>query len=188
MRRPDSVLVLGSLLVLCALGCARQDDEDVAGAGEASNDSAAAVVAVATLSSTEGSQASGTVQLTQEPGGVRVVADLSGLTPGAHGFHVHEVGDCSAPDASSAGDHFNPTGATHGDPASGAHHTGDLGNVTADASGNAHLDRVFPALTLEGDQAIIGRALVLHALADDLTSQPSGESGARIACGVITRQ
>jgi superoxide dismutase, Cu-Zn family len=188
MRRPESVLVLGSLLAVLALGCARQADEDIAGAGETPADTAAAVTATVTLAPTEGNQASGTVQLTQEPGGVRLVADLSGLTPGEHGFHVHEVGDCSAPDASSAGDHFNPTGATHGAPGTGTHHLGDLGNVTADASGNARLDRVFPGLTLEGDQSIVGRALVVHASEDDLASQPSGESGARVACGVIARQ
>jgi Cu-Zn family superoxide dismutase len=142
---------------------------------------------VADLSPTAGNTVRGTVSLTQEAGGVRIVADLSGLTPGEHGFHIHETGDCSAPDAAPAGDHFNPVGAPHGAPEAQVRHVGDLGNITADASGNARYDRVDARLSLEGEHSVIGRAIVVHAGADDLTSQPAGNAGPRAACGVISR-
>jgi Cu-Zn family superoxide dismutase len=146
---------------------------------------AAAANAMASLAPTEGNQARGTVTFTAADKGVRVVAIVSGLTPGEHGIHIHEKGDCSAADASSAGEHFNPTGAPHGGPDSDQHHIGDLGNITADSSGSATLDRVFSYLALEGDNSIIGRAVVVHSGRDDLTSQPSGDAGTRVACGVI---
>ena len=143
--------------------------------------------AVATLSPTEGNKVMGTVTFSQEDNGVRVVADLTGLTEGEHGFHVHENGDCSAPDGSSAGGHFNPTGMPHGGPDSPEHHIGDLGNITADASGKAHLDHVFSFLSLNGTNSIVGHGLIVHGGKDDLTSQPSGAAGARVACGVIQK-
>ena len=142
-------------------------------------------VATATLTPTQGHDVKGTVTFTKVDNGVRVVADITGLTPGEHGFHVHEKGDCSAPDGSSAGGHFNPTGMPHGGPDSEKHHIGDLGNLTADASGKATLDRVFTFLELSGTNSIVGCGLVVHQGADDLTSQPSGDAGARVACGVI---
>jgi superoxide dismutase, Cu-Zn family len=145
------------------------------------------ITAMADLSPTAGNTVRGTVAFTQEAGGVHIVADLSGLTPGDHGFHIHETGDCSAPDAASAGEHFNPSASMHGAPDAPARHAGDLGNITADASGNAKYDRVDPGLTLEGEQSVIGRSVVVHVGADDMTSQPSGASGARAACGVISR-
>ena len=86
---------------------------------------------------TEGNEAQGTVEFTQETGGVRVVANLTGLTEGDHGFHIHEKGDCSAADGTSAGGHFNPEGTAHGAPDAAERHVGDLGNITADASGQA---------------------------------------------------
>ena len=102
-----------------------------------------------------------------------------------HGFHVHETGDCSALDASSAGAHYNPAGAAHGDPASVTHHAGDIPNVQADESGRARVDARVQGVSLGGANDIIGRALIVHADPDDYTTQPSGNSGARIACGVI---
>ena len=150
-------------------------------------DATPAITAVADLSPTAGKTVRGTVAFTQEAGGVHIIAELSGLAPGEHGFHIHETGDCSAPDAASAGDHFNPSASTHGAPDAPARHLGDLGNITADASGNARYDRVDPRISLEGEQSVIGRSIVVHAGADDMTSQPAGASGARAACGVINR-
>jgi Cu-Zn family superoxide dismutase len=141
--------------------------------------------ATAHLKPTQGNDVKGTVTFTQVGQGVRLVANITGLKEGAHGFHVHEKGDCSAPDASSAGGHFNPTGMPHGGPESAQHHMGDLGNIMADASGKAHLDRVFSFLSLSGPSSIVGRGLIVHGGKDDLTSQPSGDAGARVACGVI---
>jgi Cu-Zn family superoxide dismutase len=141
---------------------------------------------VATLRPTEGNHAAGTVRFRPEGDTVRVIAEVTGLTPGEHGFHIHETGDCSAPDGSSAGGHFNPTDMPHGAPDAPAHHVGDLGNLTADASGKATLDRVFDFLTLEGENSIVGRGVIIHAGPDDFTTQPTGNAGARVACGVIS--
>jgi Cu-Zn family superoxide dismutase len=140
---------------------------------------------VAHLAPTQGNNARGTVTFEPAADGVRITAHLEGLTPGNHGFHLHEVGDCSAPDASSAGAHWNPTGHPHGGPDSPRRHAGDLGNVTADESGTAHLEREVKGLSLDGPHSLRGRSVLVHAKADDLTSQPSGDSGARLACGVI---
>lgn len=149
---------------------------------------AAAKGAIATLNPTQGNETRGTVTFTPAGNGLRVVAEITGLSPGEHGFHVHEKGDCSAPDGSSAGGHFNPTSHPHGAPGEGQHHIGDLGNITADDSGTAKLDRVFEFLTLEGPNSIVGRGLIVHAKADDLKSQPTGDAGGRLACGVIELQ
>lgn len=141
--------------------------------------------AVAQLTPTEGNSVRGTVRFSTEGEAVRVVAEITGLTPGDHGFHVHETGDCSAPDASSAGGHFNPTQQSHGARDASSRHVGDLGNLTADATGRAQLSYLDPMLRLSGGNSIVGRAVIVHAGRDDLTSQPSGDSGARVACGMI---
>ena len=133
---------------------------------------------------TEGNEAQGTVEFTEEAGGVRVIANLTGLTEGDHGFHIHEKGDCSAADGTSAGGHFNPEGTAHGAPDAAERHVGDLGNITADASGDAAYNRVDTLLELNGDNSIIGLAVIVHALPDDF-SQPTGAAGARVGCGVI---
>ncbi|MCO5095430.1 MAG: superoxide dismutase family protein [Xanthomonadaceae bacterium] len=147
-----------------------------------------AASASAELAPTEGNAAAGTLTLTAEADGVRITGSLAGVAPGGtHGFHVHETGDCSAPDASSAGPHFNPGNHPHGHPGQGEHHAGDMPNLVADDAGVLAVDVVVSGVTL-GDGAetdVLGRALVLHAKADDYATQPSGDSGARIACGVI---
>ena len=144
--------------------------------------------AIAVLYPTEGNQASGTVTFTEVADGVQVQVEITGLTPGKHGFHVHEFGDCSAVDASSAGAHFNPTNQPHAAPDAEARHVGDMGNVEADASGTAKLDYLDHNMSLaHGQESIIGRSVVVHANEDDLKTQPTGDSGARVACGVIGR-
>ena len=150
--------------------------------------SSAPLKAVAVLHPSGGSKVSGTVTFTEEADGVQVRAEITGLTPGNHGFHVHEFGDCSAADASSAGAHFNPTHKPHAGPDTPERHVGDMGNVQADASGKAKLEYVDHQISLTNDErSVIGRSVVVHEKADDLKSQPSGDSGARIACGVIGR-
>jgi Cu-Zn family superoxide dismutase len=143
--------------------------------------------AVARLSPTQGNAVTGTVTFFQTRGGVRVVAVVAGLTPGSHGFHLHQNGDCSAPDGSSAGGHFMASETTHGAPEqpAGQRHTGDLGNLEADASGTARYDRTDALLTFDGPNALVGRAVIVHASPDDYTTQPTGNAGARIACGVV---
>lgn len=145
--------------------------------------------AVADMAPTEGSEVRGTVTFEETDGNVLVTAELSGLAPGMHGFHIHEVGDCSAPDATSAGGHFNPMDAMHGGPGSAEHHSGDLGNIEADENGNASYNSTLGYLTLgEGPTSIVGRAVIVHEKEDDLESQPTGAAGARLACGVIVKQ
>ncbi len=142
----------------------------------------------ATLAATQGNTATASLTFTSDAGGVRITGEMSGLAAsGEHGFHIHETGDCSAPDASSAGGHFNPSAAPHGRPDSGQHHAGDMYNVVADAQGNARVDSLAAGVTLGGGAAtdVVGRAIVVHRKADDYTSQPAGDSGDRIACGVI---
>lgn len=141
--------------------------------------------AVALLIPTVGNKVFGTVRFTRVDGGVRVVADVSGLKPGAHGFHIHEFGDVTSADGMSAGGHFNPGHSKHGAPDAAERHEGDLGNLKADANGHATLDYVDPVITLNGPASIIGRGVVVHADADDLKSQPVGNAGKRVAAGVI---
>jgi len=138
--------------------------------------------AVAVLNPTQGNTAQGVVTFTQEEGGVHIVAKFTGVPKGEHGFHIHEFGDCSAPDGASAGSHFNPKGAVHAGREAEKRHMGDMGNVAADEQGNIALDYVDKHIKIS---AIIGRGMILHANPDDFTTQPTGNAGGRIACGVI---
>src|SRR6202035_4094665 len=130
----------------------------------------------------------GTVTFVMKGDQVQVVADVQNLKPGKHGFHIHEKGDCSSPDASSAGGHFNPENMKHGGPDASEHHVGDLGNIEADANGRAHYDRTVNFLEIAVDpNTIDGKAIIVHAQEDDLHTQPTGNSGARLACGIIRK-
>ena len=143
--------------------------------------------AVASIASTAGNTARGTVVFYEmKDGSVRVVADLEGLAPGQqHAMHVHEKGDCSAADGTSAGGHYNPGQHDHALPPTEPRHAGDLGNVTADASGKAHYEITVSNLSIRGaSNPIDGRAVIVHAKADD-GGQPVGNAGARLGCGVI---
>ncbi|HEY2816650.1 MAG TPA: superoxide dismutase family protein [Casimicrobiaceae bacterium] len=143
--------------------------------------------ATATLRPTAGNSVAGTVTFMQKGDKVTVVANVTGLSPGPHGFHIHEKGDCSAADAMSAGGHFNPGGKPHGDPATPEHHAGDMPQLVADASGKATLNAELSPLTIGGADDIVGKAIVVHKDADDYKTQPTGNSGARVACGVIAK-
>lgn len=146
-------------------------------------------VAVADLQPTEGNEVSGTVTFTQVEEGIRVVAEISGLEGnGPRGFHIHEKGDCSAPDATSAGGHFNPTDMPHGSPQDDLRHTGDFGNLEVDEEGNARAEFIDTRISFDGMTSILDRAVIVHAEEDDLESQPTGDAGARAACGVIQAQ
>jgi superoxide dismutase, Cu-Zn family len=141
--------------------------------------------AVCVLYPTQGNTAGGTVIFTRTDKGMKVVVDIQGLSKGKHGFHIHEFGDCSSQDGSSAGGHFNPGGKAHGAPMDMTRHMGDMGNIEADETGKAHLEYVDPMMTFEGDYSIIGRSIIIHKNEDDLKTQPTGNAGPRIACGVI---
>ncbi len=147
-----------------------------------------AQLAEANLAPASASLVSGRLALVPEADGVHITGVIGGLQPLQQpAFHVHERGDCSAVDASSAGNHFNPTGQPHGRPGSGAHHLGDMDNLRADAQGRTNVDIHLRGVTLGGGAAndIAGRALIVHANPDDHRSQPAGNAGARIACAVI---
>lgn len=144
--------------------------------------------AIVQLAPTQGHSARGSLALSMEGNDVRLTGTVEGLPPnGEFGFHIHENGDCSAPDASSAGGHFNPANTPHGSPAGSAHHAGDLLNMKSDAQGVAQVAATARGVTLNSgaNTDVTGKAVVVHEKADDYTSQPAGDSGARIACGVI---
>ena len=146
--------------------------------------------AEAIMKPTQGNTTNGVVSFSQQDDKVLVNARIQGLSPGPHGFHIHEKGDCSAPDATSAGGHFNPAGTKHGSPSGAEHHGGDFGNLMADATGTATLAITIPAsqitLSKSGANSIIGKGLIVHADPDDFATQPTGNSGKRLACGVIS--
>lgn len=139
--------------------------------------------ASALLQARSGSSVSGNVLLTQMGDKLRLDVTASNVAPGEHGFHIHEAGDCSSPDAASAKGHYNPSGKRHGHHDKAERHAGDLPNLLADASGNVKYSAEVAGLTLA---EVIGRSVVVHADPDDYVSQPAGNSGKRIACGVIT--
>jgi Cu-Zn family superoxide dismutase len=157
------------------------------GAAAPATGQVAAESAEAEILATEGQDTGGVIRFTQAGGGVRIEGTITGLKPGEHGFHIHANGDCSAPDASSAGGHFDSGGHPHGPPDSppDQHHLGDFGNITADENGEAEVSLTAPALRMSGPDSIIGKAVIVHADPDDLHSQPSGNAGARVGCGVI---
>lgn len=149
-------------------------------------------IAIAELKPTQGSNVSGTTSFVLQGDKLLIDARIKGLTPGMHGFHIHEKGDCSAPDGTSAGGHFNPTAMGHGNPADEKHHAGDLGNLTADANGNAVFNVTVPlhglSMGKSGTNSIVERGLIVHGDPDDFKTQPTGNSGKRVACGVIKLQ
>ncbi len=141
--------------------------------------------AVALLIPTEGNAVSGTVTFIRSDDGIAIVANVSGLTPGHHGFHIHQYGDCSAPDGTSAGGHYNPHADAHGGPQAEQRHVGDMGNLIAGEDGMGTLEYTDSTVSFEGENSILGRGVIVHAGEDDLTTQPTGAAGARVACGVI---
>jgi len=140
----------------------------------------------------KGDVVKGTIRFSQtdSDGPLTVTGEITGLSPGLHGFHVHQFGD-TTDGCTSAGPHFNPQGKTHGGPGDEERHAGDLGNVTADAEGKATVNIQDSQLSLSGPTSIIGRTMVVHADPDDLgkggheLSKTTGNAGARVACGVI---
>ncbi len=148
-----------------------------------------AKTAVVNLSSASASLVSGRLTVKPMGDGVHLTGEIGGLAPNSvHAIHIHEKGDCSAADASSAGGHFNPAGAPHGKVDSGAHHGGDMDNISANADGIAKVSVHAQGVTLGGGAAndVAGKAVIVHASPDDYKTQPTGNAGGRVACGVIT--
>lgn len=145
--------------------------------------------ASAQLMATQGNATTGQVQFTQHGDKVRVTGEVRGLKPNAeHGFHMHEKGDCSSGDGMSAGGHFNPDGKAHGAHHHSEHHAGDLPSLQADASGTARFSFESDALSVGTSKAdVLGRGLIVHRDPDDYKTQPTGNSGPRLACAVISK-
>jgi Cu-Zn family superoxide dismutase len=197
---------LTKMLAWCAcaavlVGCERSDGEapaheaaaaDAAPVGEIAVDPGAerrdpVQRAVAVLHGTElGSGVRGIVHFEANgPDQVRVIAEVEGLTPGEHAYHLHVFGDCSAPDGESAGTHFNLRGSSMSPPKDIAHITGDLGVLVADESGHAHAESVIQGVTMQGGYTILGRSVIVHEKGNDHSQPPMGAAGGRVACGVV---
>ena len=174
MKRMLLILVCATL---ASVGCARVQKSVTKTPG-----------ASATLLPTRGHETRGTLRFTQGAEMVVITGTISGLSPGLHALHIHEKGNCTAPDASSAGGHFNPHGAPHGGPYDAGHHAGDLGNITAGDDGVAEISIEADRLSLGTEKhSIIGRSVIVHAGPDDYKTQPSGNAGGRVACGLISK-
>ena len=143
--------------------------------------------AIAILGSASGSDLTGTAIFTQNGDTITLIVEIQNVSPGLHGVHIHETGDCSAPDGTSAGGHWNPTNVAHGKWGEGEFHLGDIGNITvgADGTGTIELTTDLWEMGTGSDLDIVGKGMIVHADPDDFTSQPSGAAGARIGCGVI---
>ena len=153
------IILVGSLLLLLIVGSlVRQPFASPADNGKA----------IAVLHPVSGSKVTGIVTFVPTGQGLSIKANISGLTPGEHGFHIHQWGDCSAVDGTSAGGHFNPENSPHGGPMAEERHVGDMGNITADKNGVASNERIDKKMTLMGPESVIGRAIIVHAGKDDL--------------------
>lgn len=141
--------------------------------------------ATAVIHPTKGNTAHGIVEFVQKKDGIHILAQIADISPGEHGFHIHEFGDCGCDDAVCAGGHFNPSNEPHAGPNSSQRHAGDMGNVVANENGMAKLEYVDKKMQLNGPHSIIGRAVIIHEKQDDLISQPTGDAGSRIGCGTI---
>lgn len=194
MRQPTSAIVpvflalalaLALALTLALAGCAASPPRTEQGVGGPMQ-TQGGLMAVATLTPTQGSTVHGLVMFHEMDGHLMVHAVVSGLPPsGVFGFHVHEVGSCASSDGSSAGGHFNPGAQPHG-PQGGPHHAGDMPALQAGANGVADQEFMLDGPTLAaGPTSLVGRSVIVHAQADDYATQPTGNSGARVACGVI---
>jgi Cu-Zn family superoxide dismutase len=169
---------LALAIIIIAGGCAQTETIEI----EREFNAPKISKAVAVLHPTDGFDARGTVYFTAVENGVQVTAEISGLSEGNKGFHIHQYGDCTAANGTSAGGHFNPEGMDHAGPTDAIRHMGDMGNITANAQGNAMIDYVDKTIHIN---MILGRGVIVHNGEDDLSSQPSGAAGPRVACGVI---
>lgn len=171
-------IALAAVPLLVLTACGHQQDPIVGETG--------VEIFTATIVPTEGNTAEGVVNFRRSGDGIVVSAHIEGLDANtSHGFHIHQFGDCTAPDGTSAGGHFNPSGERHGSRHDEERHVGDLGNLESNAQGIATLEYVDDRLTMDGAQTILGRGMIVHAQADDYETQPTGDAGGRIGCGII---
>jgi Cu-Zn family superoxide dismutase len=192
MKTPlTTVLLAASVVALsaCSSSPPARDTAPSAGAPAAPAAQSTAKAATVNLAAASGSLVSGKLSVVPMGNGVHLTGEIGGLSPGStHAIHIHEKGDCSAADASSAGGHFNPATQPHGKVGSGAHHGGDMDNIVANTEGVAQVNAHAEGVTLGGGAAndVAGKAVIVHASPDDYRTQPTGNAGGRIACGIIT--
>jgi len=185
MKHALATVIATGLLAACASTAPQDTARQTAPAMATSSTVARASVALAPAS---GSLVSGKLSLMAMGSGVHITGEVGGLAPGStHAIHIHEKGDCSAADATSAGGHFNPAAKPHGRVGHGDHHGGDMDNITANGEGVATVNVHAAGVVMGGGAAndVIGRGVIVHAAADDYATQPTGNAGARVACGVI---
>lgn len=175
-------ILMATTLLTLAVGCAHKEN-----AHHSHNTAEMNVTRNAVVNLVSGDKnLKGTIEFNETNGTVTVITKVDGLATGPHGFHIHEIGDCSKADYTSAGGHFNPEKVNHGSLHADASHAGDLGNLVADKKMKAYTTIKTSGVTLgEGKHSIIGKAVIIHKDADDYTTQPTGNSGSRLACGVI---
>lgn len=180
------ILMAGAALLTLA-NCSHKDTKEAPPAdATAESTTVTPTKAQAVFTAAKGQKLKGVVHFTEENGVMKIETRVDGVKAGPHGFHIHENGDCSAADFSTAGGHFNPSQTSHGAMDSTQRHIGDLGNLVADKNGKAYTTLSVHGMTMkQGSDSIIGKAIVIHKDKDDLKSQPAGNSGARIGCGVI---
>lgn len=167
------------LMLLALTACSSREDKEK----KLTEESKAVTKANAQIHSAKMKTISGTVMFEEKEGSLTVTTDLKGLKPNAKlGFHIHQNGVCEGPDYKTAGDHWNPTQMKHGSPMGHEKHKGDMGNLKTDKNGNSQMTISLPDTTLD---EVIGKAVLVHAAPDDFKTQPSGNSGARIACGLV---
>lgn len=179
MRRKDKLILSMVLLIILTLayGCETKE--------YSTSENEKVKKAIAVLHPTKGNETTGIVKFHKVEKGIKVTGEITNLSPGKHGFHIHEYGDCGAEDGTSAGGHFNPFGKPHGAPTDKERHVGDLGNIVANEEETAKFEMVDTVISFTGKSSIIGHAVIIHAGEDDLKTQPTGNAGARLACGVI---
>lgn len=173
------------ITVALCVACAHKEPTQPVAAAPAPTPEPGPMSAQATMKPAKKQKTKGVVHFTQSGDKVKVEAMIEGLKPGPHGFHIHETGDCSAADFASAGGHFNPGHKAHGGHDATEKHAGDMGNITADNKGKAKLTVELSGVSLGGPESIVGKAVIIHEKADDLKTAPTGNAGARWACGVI---
>ena len=184
MKRQTWFVAVAMIGLLAVGGAAQAGKEE---AKKAPVQTMPAAKATAGIEARSGSSLSGTADFVQHGGKLMITVSLKGAPPGPHAVHIHEKGDCSAPDASSAGPHFNPGGHQHGAPDAAQHHAGDLGNITIGEDGTGTLMIHSEDLAMAGEpNGVVGRAIIVHDKPDDFVTQPTGNAGGRIGCGVIT--
>lgn len=181
-----AALALAAALTACG-GPSKEAGKETTPAG---GEQAPAKAASATIEGKSGSSMTGTATFTTVGDKVDLKIDVAGLTPGKHGVHIHEKGDCSSPDAESAGPHWNPTNEEHGKWGEHPFHLGDIGNIDVgdDGKGTLSMSTDLWSIGTGGKSDLVGHSIVVHADADDFKTQPSGNSGARVGCGVIEQR